>query len=281
MTINPFHHQKKKKKPDSHLNHERWVISYADLLTLLLATFVVLYASSTRNKLREEEIAKAFIAAFHGNPSTVIIRPPTGSSGELQHNVSPIPQQAVAPGSKLPKTVTKQLSAEMQQLEALALKLKTVFQPMLDTHQVVIDNTPLSLSIQLNDSVLFASGEATLKPAAQILLTKVALGLTHLPQGFHIIVRGYTDNQPISTPQFSSNWSLAVERAVAVVLLFEKAGVPGKALGAEGFGPYQPLDSNKTAAGRAKNRRVEVVVQAPMPGRKASSIQATSTGFKD
>lgn len=279
MTINPFHH--KKKKTEGHLNHERWVISYADLLTLLLATFVVLYASSTRNKLREEEVAKAFIAAFHGNPSTVIIRPPTGSSGELQHNVSPVPRQAVTPGSKLPQTVSKQINAEMQQLEALALKLKTVFQPMLATKQVAINNTPLSLSIQLNDSVLFASGEATLKPAAAVLLNKVALGLMHLPKGFHIIVRGYTDNQPISTSQFSSNWSLSVERAVAVVQLFQKAGVPGEALGAEGFGPYQPLDSNNTASGRAKNRRVEVVVQAPTPGRTASSTPAPSTGFKD
>lgn len=278
MTTDPFPH--KKKKVEGHPNHERWVISYADLLTLLLATFVVLYASSTRNKLRIEEVAQAFLKAFHGSSESVISSPQTGSSGMLQHNVSPIARPQAAPGSKVPQAVAKQINSEMQSLQALALQLKTLFQPMIDKNQVTINNTPLTLTIELDDSVLFDSGAVALKPAAQSLLQQVAAGLVHLPPGFRVVVRGYTDNQPISTPQFSSNWSLSVERAVAVVELFEKNGLPGDELGAEGFGQYQPIDSNNTDAGRAKNRRVEVVVQAPTPnGEKASDV-ANALGLK-
>lgn len=279
MTTDPFP-RKKKKKVEGHPNHERWVISYADLLTLLLATFVVLYASSTRNKLRIEEVTNAFIKAFHGSSESVISSPQTGSSGMLQHNVSPMAQPKVAPGTKVPQAVAKQISSEMQSLQALALQLKTLFQPMIDKNQVTINNTPLTLTIELDDSVLFDSGATALKPVAQNLLQQVASGLLHLPPGFRIVVRGYTDNQPISTPQFSSNWSLSAERAVAVVELFQKNGLPGNELGAEGFGEYQPVDSNSTDAGRAKNRRVEVVVQAPTPdGAKASDV-ANALGLK-
>ncbi|GAN80056.1 OmpA family protein [Acidocella aminolytica] len=256
-----FPHHGKKKKHQAHLNHERWVISYADLLTLLLATFVVLYASSTRNKYKQEEIAKAFIEAFHGAPPAILVPTPSGSHGVLQHHSSPIPKPP-AP-AKIPAKMEKQLHQEMKNLQALSLKLKSMFQPMIDKHQVTINNAPLTLSIQLDASVLFASGEATLKPDAAKLLTQVGKGLTQLPPGFHVVVRGYTDNQPISTPEFPSNWSLSAERAVAVVQLFMQTGVPGENLAAEGFGEYAPIADNSTDTGRAQNRRVVVVVQAP------------------
>lgn len=257
--------KKNKGEPGHAPNHERWVISYADLLTLLLATFVVLYASSVRNKLKEEQVAEAFIKAFHGSPSTVIVKQPSGSQGVLQHNVSPIPHRAVAPGSKTAQKIANQINDDMKNLQALALRLETMFQPQVQKDQISINNTPLTLSIRLNDSVLFPSGQTVLKPEAQALLKKIASGLAQLPPDYHIVVRGYTDNQPISTPQFPSNWSLSVERAVAVVQLFLQNGVKGDVLGAEGFGEYDAIASNATAAGRSQNRRVVIVVQAPPP----------------
>lgn len=257
--------KKNKGEPGHAPNHERWVISYADLLTLLLATFVVLYASSVRNKLKEEQVAEAFIKAFHGSPSTVIVKQPSGSQGVLQHNVSPIPHRAVAPGSKTAQKIANQINDDMKNLQALALRLETMFQPQVQKNQISINNTPLTLSIRLNDSVLFPSGQTVLKPEAQALLKKIASGLAQLPPDYHIVVRGYTDNQPISTPQFPSNWSLSVERAVAVVQLFLQNGVKGDVLGAEGFGEYDAIASNATAAGRSQNRRVVIVVQAPPP----------------
>jgi chemotaxis protein MotB len=254
------------KKPDKPPNHERWIISYADLLTLLLATFVVLYASSTRNHHKEDAIAMAFIQAFHGTPPVVVASKPTGSKGVLQHQPSPIPKPVEAPGSKLPRDVAHQVEQSMKTLEALRLRLAQLFQPLIDKHEVTISNAPLTLTIQLDASVLFPSGEAALKPEAVTLLKQVATGLVQLPPDFSIVVQGYTDNQPIATAQFPSNWSLSSERSVAVVQLLVGAGVPGGQLAAEGFGEFAPMADNATDTGRAQNRRVVVVVHAPAPG---------------
>lgn len=272
--------RKKQNDPGHAPNHERWVISYADLLTLLLATFVVLYASSVRDKLKEDQVAEAFVKAFHGSPSTVIVTKPTGSQGVLQHNVSPIPNHDVAAGSKVSQQnqkIDQQISKDLDNIKEISTQLQTMFQPEIDKNQIAMNNTPLTLSISLNDSVLFASGQTDLKPEAQILLAKIANGLMKLPAGYQIVVRGYTDDQPISTPQFPSNWSLSAERAVSVVQLFLKSGIQGNALGAEGFGKYDPIASNATADGRYQNRRVVILVQAPSPdGRSQSNSLSTS-----
>lgn len=259
---------KKQTDPGHAPNHERWVISYADLLTLLLATFVVLYASSVRNKLKEAQVAEAFVKAFHGSPSTVLVTQPTGSQGVLQNNVSPVPNHNVNAGSRIPQQTQKidrQIGKDLQNMKEISTQLQTMFQPEIDKNQIAMNNTPLTLSISLNDSVLFASGQTNLKPEAQILLAKIAKGLMKLPAGYQIVVRGYTDDQPISTPQFPSNWSLSAERAVSVVQLFLQSGIQGDALSAEGFGKYNPIASNATAEGRYQNRRVVILVQAPSP----------------
>lgn len=280
-------HNNKKEKSDHAPNHERWVISYADLLTLLLATFVVLYASSVRSKLKEEQVAEAFIKAFHGSPSTILVTKPSGSQGVLQHNVSPIIQKNIAPGSKIPrkanqkqKKIDQQINKDINKIKELSLRLQTMFQPEIVKNQITMDNTPLTLSIVLNDSVLFSSGQTALKPDARALLQKIAGGLATLPSDYHIVVRGYTDNQPISTPQFPSNWSLSAERAVAVVQLFLASGIKGDVLGAEGFGEYDPIASNETAEGRYQNRRVVIVVQAPTPKGETQPDQTEHVNFK-
>ncbi|MDE1895639.1 MAG: OmpA family protein [Rhodospirillales bacterium] len=265
----------KKQKPEPPANHERWIISYADLLTLLLATFVVLYASSTRNKRKQAEITEAFITAFHGTPPSVIVSPPSGSRGVLQHQVSPIPKRVELPSAaqaKIPQNMTSQLAKDLQTLQQLHLKLSSLFQPMIENHQVTINDAPLTLTIQLDASVLFDSGEAVLKPDAAKLLAQVGNGLTQLPAGYRITVQGYTDNQPIATTQFPSNWSLSAERAVAVVQLFVSNGVSGNVLAAEGFGEFSPLAGNDTDAGRALNRRVVVVIHAPEPAGAAPQL---------
>jgi len=145
------------------------------------------------------------------------------------------------------------------------MKLISLFQPLIDKHQVTITNAPLTLTIQLDASVLFPSGEAQLKPEAVVLLKQVAIGLQQLAPDFSIVVQGYTDNQPIATAQFPSNWSLSAERSVTVVQLLTDNGVPGNQLAAEGFGEFAALADNTTDPGRAQNRRVVIVVHAPAP----------------
>jgi chemotaxis protein MotB len=266
ISLPPSEHGKPKKLT----NHERWVISYADLLTLLLAFFVVLYAASSRDDHKLDEEAASFVQAFHGTP-IAIAASPSGSRGVMKHLPSPVPRPIAAPASadsKIPKAMTHQLEEEILSLQKVQEKLHALLQPLIDKNQVTIRNEPLTLTIQLDASVLFPSGQATLKPPAETLLTQVAASLTQLPAPFTIVVQGYTDNQPIATAQFSSNWSLSAERAVRVVELFGRQGVNGTQLAAQGFGEFAPVASNSTDAGRAQNRRVVVVVHAPEPSAK-------------
>ncbi len=107
------------------------------------------------------------------------------------------------------------------------------------------------------------SGQADLLPQAKLLLSHVADSLRSLPPPFSIALQGYTDDRPIDTAQFPSNWSLSAERAVSVVSLFADLGIEGEQLSAEGFGQYAPIADNVTEAGRAKNRRVVIVIRAP------------------
>jgi chemotaxis protein MotB len=299
-----------RKKP----SHERWVISYADLMTLLLALFVVLYASSTRNKAKMEQEARSLVEAFHGEMPAVIQFQGAGQ-GILRHQPSPIPKPVAHPAPRVPhlptaatrtapqsppQTPTRhaeeaiqhpapfappmvprpiveptpsqpqldyQLSEKLAE-EAIALQhvreqLEALLQPLTSAHEVTIEATPLTLTISLDASVLFNSGRASLMPAASRLLGSVAASLKMLPEPFTIHLDGYTDDQPIHTAQFPSNWSLSVERAVSVVEIFSDKGLDGTRLAAEGFGKFVPIADNATAAGRAKNRRVVIVIRAP------------------
>ena len=304
-----------RKKP----NHERWVISYADLMTLLLALFVVLYASSTRNKTRMEEEARSLLQAFRGTMPAVI-QSHAGEQGLMTHQPSPIPRPVELPAPHVPHLpvvsnrtapqsptqkplshaqeasphpappapaatphpvarpvpaqpapaepllnlqVSQQLAAEAMALERVREQLEALLQPLTSAHEVTIDSTPLTLTISLDASVLFNSGKASLLPAASKLLTSVSGSLKTLPEPFTIHLNGYTDNQPIHTAQFPSNWSLSVERAVSVIEIFADKGIDGTRLAAEGFGEYAPIADNASADGRGKNRRVVIVIRAP------------------
>jgi chemotaxis protein MotB len=257
----PLPAAKPKKKP----NHERWVISYADLLTLLLAFFVVLYASSTRNKLKLAAEAESLIRAFHGTPPT-LAQKSAASVGVMDHEPSPIAKPVEHPAPRVPHAmpvVPQRITADMLALQVLKQVLQTTLAPLTDSHQVSLQSQPLTLTIALNDEVLFTSGKAALIPKAAGLLEKIAVALKPLPPQFTITVQGYTDDQPIKTAAFPSNWSLSAERAVSVVQLFGENGIDGSRLTAEGFGQFSPFASNATPTGRAQNRRVLIVVHAP------------------
>jgi chemotaxis protein MotB len=153
----------------------------------------------------------------------------------------------------------------MMELQAVELRLQGVLQPLIGQKQVTMSSQPLTLTISFSASTLYNSGQASLSPAAQTLLTNIAAKLKQLPNQFNMVIQGYTDNQPIATAQFPSNWSLSVERAVSVVQLFVSTGIDGTRLSAQGFGQFAPFASNDSADGRAQNRRVVVVIHAPAP----------------
>jgi len=265
---------RKPKPPEHPPNHERWVISYADLLTLLLATFVVLYASSTQNKHKLDAISASFVKAFRGTPPAVVNKS-GGSKGVMAHNPAAIRKPVEVPSaSHLSHQMEQKMSANMMSLDKVKQQLTKLLSPMIVKSQVSINSQPLTLTIQLDASVLFPSGSDQLRPAAMTLLSGVGKSLVTLPPPFTVVVQGYTDDQPITTAQFSSNWALSAARAVRVVELFGSQGVAGAQLAAEGFGEFTPVAPNDSDTDRALNRRVLIVIHAPDPAPDADSPAA-------
>lgn len=285
--------ERRRRKQPEKANHERWMISYADMLTLLLAVFVVLFASAEQNKAKLEQETASLFRAFMGHPPKLMQMPstPKGPAHALpkaikvpmqsmQHAVIRTPHPALGrPRSLIPNRVQRDLQPEVLAMAKLEAKLKTLLAPEVTAHKIQIFPRPLSVRIRLNASVLFASANADLTKPAVTLLTPIAKYLAELPAGYLITVEGYTDNRPIATARFPSNWQLSTARAVSVVELFRKQGVPGTALSAEGFSKYRPIASNATSSGRTRNRRVEILVTAPKLGAKnaASTKQKATT----
>lgn len=256
---------KKEKKDDS----ERWMISYADLLTLLLAFFIVLYSRTHLDVSRIKSIARGMIHAFHGNPA-VLINKGHGGSGILSHESAAVPTPRPSPAPVHPmaqspeSAVMKQLSVKAKELNKAEKALQKVLHPLIKSQQVTLSRQPLSLRIRLNAHLLFPNASATLTQPADHLLTQIATVIRTIPASYPVIVQGYTNDQPIHTARFPSNWELSVARAVSVVHLFIKDKVAGEQLSAQGFSHYHPLKSNRTAAGLTENRRVEIVIRSPM-----------------
>ena len=266
-------------------NHERWMISYADMLTLLLAVFIVLWSTSRENTSKINAAAASMLQAFTGQPPALIQQPAT-PHGPMHNLPKPVPRpmQTPAPQRTISKSAQSTLASAMQKpllshdeqvkvhasiaaLNRLKLNLQHLLRPEIVKNQIEIFSKPLSFKIRLNAKVLFHSGHATLTKKADSLLNPVGRVLSQVPPGYLITIQGYTDTTPIHSVKYPSNWQLSTARAMSVLLLFRKTHVNGDALSAQGFGQYQAIASNKTAAGRALNRRVEIMITAPKPRR--------------
>ncbi|WP_274363973.1 flagellar motor protein MotB [Paenibacillus thermotolerans] len=247
----------KKHKPHEHEEHidETWLIPYSDLLTLLLALFIVLFASSQIDQKKFEEIKKSFVAALSGGKS-------------FFDNNSPVPSRTnVGIDSKAKEDKDKEQSQEDKQRtketeELLELKKKidrfiedTGLTTQLQTH---LDNEQLRITI--SDNALFASGSAQLKPESRKTAATISKLLEQY-KNYEVVVAGHTDNVPINTAQFPSNFHLSAERALNLLaVILENKNVGPERFSSVGYGEYKPVASNKTEEGRAKNRRVEVSI---------------------
>ncbi|QJC50263.1 flagellar motor protein MotB [Paenibacillus albicereus] len=280
----------KKHKHEEHEEHvdESWLIPYADLLTLLLALFIVLYASSSVDAKKFEEMSRAFNVALSGgngvlesyksiDSQAMVADEKTKEQGakDAQSESSTTPQQVTA--ANLDKALQELMRKEQEDLEKLK---KQVDQYIKDKGLSTSLDTKLNqsqLMITISDKALFSSGSATIKPEAEQLGTYIA-GILQKYPNYEVMVSGHTDNRPISNAEFRSNWDLSTMRAVRFMdVLLHNDKLDPKRFSAVGNGEYEPIADNETDAGRAKNRRVEVSIIRNYG--QPSAAQMISAGF--
>ncbi|MFC4098780.1 flagellar motor protein MotB [Paenibacillus xanthanilyticus] len=254
----------KKHKHAHHEEHvdESWLIPYADLLTLLLALFIVLFAMSSVDAKKFEEMAQAFNSALNGgngildNTSVMETGPVDGKKQNKDENNATSP----AGQSQAAKEREAQKKKEQQELENLKKKVDNYIKANGLSTQLNTKLNQSQLMITISDNALFASGSATVKTDSRKLAYAIGNMLVAY-NDYDIVVSGHTDNQPISTSEFKSNWDLSSSRAIRFMdILLSNKSLDPRHFSAIGYGEYRPLEDNNTAANRAKNRRVEVSI---------------------
>lgn len=275
-----------------HENHERWLVSYADFITLLFAFFVVMYSISSVNDGKYRILSESLVQAFQTQDSS--LEPiQIGEPRRASHDASgdwldakkgqPLPSAAGEAPKNNPDAeaapaideLKPEASQTPESFKALQQQLSENLKELINADLVKIRANQDWLEIDMRSGILFGSGSATLNPEAGKLLADIGAPLRSTEN--YIRVRGFTDNQPIATVMFPSNWHLSSARATEVVNTLQKVGIVPERLGIEGFGEYQPIADNASPEGRAKNRRVVIAVsRAVLPaGQAGKTIPAS------
>ncbi|HEX4278856.1 MAG TPA: flagellar motor protein MotB [Bryobacteraceae bacterium] len=250
----------RKRKHAAHENHERWLISYADFITLLFAFFVVMFASSQTDKSKAKQISAAVKEALEkgGVPAAVheilggtvddkgkgnaMMKGPGGSQKQLPPKTD-IPESKVAVTDLMPSMtyLTRSLADEIK------------------AGKVEVHLDARGLVVSLRQAAFFPSGGDDIAASSTASLEKIAKTIRDLPNPVRL--EGHTDSLPIHTERFRSNWELSAARSIAMLQLFvSRYDIPGDRFAVEGYGDTKPLDSNDSATGRAHNRRVDIVI---------------------
>jgi chemotaxis protein MotB len=262
--------RKKKHHEEEHENHERWLVSGYDMMTLLFAVFVVLFAISSTNISKVKALQQSLQEAFSGPVLTggrAMMQTGNTSEAEQASPTKPIPalmpKQAVdsAMSSQQQEDKSAQSAAQEEQaFQALKRRIDAAVREAGLAKNVSTTVMRRGLKIRLlTDKLFFDSGSAIVKSGAQPLLTRIG-GIVAQEAKHPVAVEGHTDDRPIATAQFPSNWALSGARAAAVVQQLTAAGVSSGRVSLAGYGSERPVSTNATATGRARNRRVEIVL---------------------
>jgi chemotaxis protein MotB len=262
----------KKHHHEEHENHERWLVSGYDMMTLLFAVFVVLFAISSTNiskvKLLEQSLQEAFSGPVLTGGRAMM---KTGSTSEAETAAPTPPLESLTPVQAIKNSMNpsdeesaeeaaKRAAAEEQSFQDLKKRIDKLADRAGLADKMSTTVTPDGLKIRLvTDGVLFDSGSAVVKSGGRPTLDEI--GRIIATEGKHPVqVEGHTDDQPINTSQYPSNWQLSGARAAAVVQRLNGAGVVGKRMSLAGYAAEHPVAGNATPAGRAQNRRVEIIL---------------------
>ena len=252
----------RKKKHPEHVNHERWLVSYADFITLLFAFFVVMFAASNSDQKKAGKIAQAVQVAF----KEMAVFTPTGKvvplfdEGGLPSDTKSVignthsafdSTQFIASG--------KQGEAAKKTITEVKKELEGLLKEQIAKQNVRLAEDSRGLTVSLAETGFFDPGSAVMHSESLAVVDRIAATLQ--PLGYSLRVEGHTDNTPIHTAQFPSNWELSTARATFVLqYLISNGNVPPQRLSAVGYGEYRPVASNSTPEGRGANRRVDLVV---------------------
>ena len=231
-------------------NPDRWLVSYADFITLLFAFFVVMYAISSVNLSKYNALTNAMGSAFTGNnPQSIQIK---------KLEVKPQPEKTIIKPLPLSYLYQEKSKRERENMARMGVDISNKLSPLIQEGKVQVMQNNRGVRLDINDSVLFTAGSADISGAAITLLNEIG---TILNTNQRLIqVEGHTDNTPIHNQLFFSNWELSAVRATTVVRLLNQAGITETRLSAIGYGDTQPLSSSDTEFGRAKNRRVSILI---------------------
>ncbi|MDD4802946.1 MAG: flagellar motor protein MotB [Syntrophomonas sp.] len=251
--------RQKKKKQESDVSMERWMISYADFITLLMVFFIIMYAMSKVDTVKYAAMANSLSVVLSGQSLSVLDAPgPSLIQGISGQQLPEPPGQTAATQAQLDE-VKKQIQEfiNSQQLESSVKDTGQTSTKLGD--YIVMTEQERGLVISFKDALLFSSGSDVLNSQARGIIKQVGISLNKVPN--FIRVEGHTDNLPINTPKFPSNWELSVLRASNVVhVLAEDAGISPDRLSVIGYGEYRPLVNNVDGLTQSMNRRVDIVV---------------------
>ena len=258
------------KRAAEHSNHDRWLVSYADFITLLFGFFVVLFSSSQVDKRKVVQISAAIQEAFQqlgvspvANSRTAIISSNPSSAEKIQLIVNGKEASGRGGmGSPFEKPIGS--SSTPNDLATVQKQLTSALAAEIQRHEVVLKANREGLVISLREIGFFDTGSAALRPTSEAAVKRIAQVLS--AQSNNIRIEGHTDNVPIHNTQFASNWELSTARATEMIRLFiTKYNLTATRLSAAGYAEFHPVAGNDTFEGRAQNRRVDIVVLASAP----------------
>ncbi len=263
---------RRRRAVEEHVNHERWLVSYADFITLLFAFFVVMYSISSINEGKYKVVSQALVGVFKDSERS--IKPiPIGDERPLTSK----PAEPLIKDSEHTDAGLGQIPDDP--LKTIANDMTQSFGDLIASHQMTVSGNELWVEIELDSSLLFGSGDAMPSDLAFSIIDKVAAILKPFDNPIH--VEGFTDNLPIRTVQYPTNWELSSARSASIVRMLAMQGVNPARMASVGYAEFQPVANNDTPEGRARNRRVVLVVSRNLEVRRSLTGSGTSNATPD
>ncbi len=262
-----------RRKPieDDDESPDRWLVSYADFITLLFAFFVVMYAISSVNQSKYSDLTSSMGTAFSGvSPSDTEghIKNRSGTKNKIKGQ-----QSSLIKPLPLSHLYSEKLHRERESMTNMGIDLSNTLAPLISEGKVHVAQNNRGIRIDIHDSLLFSAGSAELATNASNILNEIAALIKDNQR--LIQVEGHTDNTPIHNAAYFSNWELSAMRASSVVRMLSDLGIIDSRLSALGFGSVQPISENDTPIGRARNRRVSIIILYESQNQEDSSLEIT------